>query len=88
VSIIIPGLTASETADSLTARIARDFPDILERMKEGEFKSVRAAAMEAGIRKPTATIPLDPEGAARLIREHSQGDALATLVRLLTGYIL
>jgi hypothetical protein len=52
-------------------------------MKEGEFKSVRAAAMEAGIIQPTATIPLDPEGAARLIRMHFQGDALATLVRLL-----
>jgi hypothetical protein len=38
-------------ADYLTARIARDFPDILERMKAGEFKSVRQAAIEAGIVK-------------------------------------
>jgi hypothetical protein len=57
-------------------------------MKEGEFKSVRAAAMEAGIIQPTATIPLDPEGVARLMRKHFQGDALATLVRLLTEYTL
>lgn len=28
------------SADYLTRRIARDFPDILERMKSGEFKSV------------------------------------------------
>jgi hypothetical protein len=34
------------SAPYLTARIARDRPDILERMKAGEFKSVRAAALE------------------------------------------
>jgi hypothetical protein len=32
-----------ETADYLTARIARDRPDILERMRRGEYASVRAA---------------------------------------------
>lgn len=39
------------TKEYLTARIARDKPEILERMKAGEFKSVRAAAIEAGIVK-------------------------------------
>ena len=43
----------------LTARIARDAPAILERMKAGEFPSVRAAARAAGILKP-----LDPVRAA------------------------
>src|SRR5262245_9061105 len=33
----------------LAARIARDRPDILERMKAGEFPSVRQAAIVAGI---------------------------------------
>jgi len=33
--------------DYLTARIARDRPDILERMKAGEYPSVRAAAIDA-----------------------------------------
>jgi len=37
------------SADYLTARIARKYPDILERMKAGEFPSVRQAAIEAGI---------------------------------------
>lgn len=38
----------------LTARIARDRPDIHERMKAGEYKSVRSAAKAAGIvREPT-----------------------------------
>ena len=36
----------------LVAKIARDHPDVLERMKKGEFLSVRTAAIEAGIVKP------------------------------------
>ena len=36
----------------LTSRIARDRPDILERMKQGEFRSVRAAGIEAGVTGP------------------------------------
>jgi hypothetical protein len=39
------------STDYLTARIARDRPDILERMKTGAYKSVRAAAIDAGIVK-------------------------------------
>ena len=33
----------------LMQRIARDYPDVLERAKRGEFLSVRAAAIAAGI---------------------------------------
>ena len=36
----------------LTARIARDRPDILQKMQQGEYPSVRAAAIDAGIVKP------------------------------------
>jgi hypothetical protein len=39
------------SADYLARRIARDHPDILERMKAGDYKSVRAAAKDAGIVK-------------------------------------
>lgn len=46
--------SGGRTADYLTARIARDRPDVLDRMKAGEFRSVRAAAIEAGI------VPDDP----------------------------
>ena len=42
-------LYGSSHAEYLTARIARDRPDIWERMKNGEFTSVAAAAREAGI---------------------------------------
>lgn len=47
---------AGRGADYLTARIARDRPDILERMKAGEFRSVRQAAIEAGIVKVPTTL--------------------------------
>ena len=46
------------SADYLTARIARDHPAILDRMKAGEFRSVRAAAIEAGIVKPDTPLTL------------------------------
>lgn len=41
----------STNADYLTARIKRDAPEIAARLEQGEFKSVRAAAIEAGIVK-------------------------------------
>jgi len=41
----------STDAEYLAARIKRDRPDIHERMKRGEFSSVRAAAQEAGLVK-------------------------------------
>lgn len=46
----------STDAQYLTARIKRDRPDILEKMKAGEYKSVRAAARDAGIVKELSTI--------------------------------
>jgi hypothetical protein len=36
----------------LVARIARDHPDVLERMKVGEYTTVRQAAIAAGILQP------------------------------------
>lgn len=42
--------------DYLAARIKRDRPDIHERMKAGEYKSVRAAAKDAGIIRELATL--------------------------------
>ena len=49
-------------APYLAARIKRDRPDIAARVKAGEFKSMRAAAIEAGIIKPPT--PLDKLKAA------------------------
>ena len=41
----------STNAEYLTARLKRDAPAIAVRLERGEFKSVRAAAIEAGIVK-------------------------------------
>ena len=47
---------AGNRSDYLVARIARDRSDILERMKAGEFTSVREAAREAGIIKDVSLV--------------------------------
>ena len=47
---------AGNRSDYLVARIARDRPDILARMKTGEFASVREAARAAGIIKDVSLI--------------------------------
>src|SRR5215468_9438523 len=47
---------AGNRSDYLVARIARDRPDILRRMKAGEFASVREAAREAGIIKDVSVV--------------------------------
>jgi len=56
----------------LAARIARDRPDIWERMKAGEFASVAAAAREAGIPiKDRSRVDLsDPLRVAAAIKSH------------------
>jgi hypothetical protein len=44
------------SADYLAARIKRDRPDIAARVEAGEFRSMRAAALEAGIIKPPCPV--------------------------------
>ena len=46
-------------SDYLADRIRRERPDIAARVANGEFKSIRAAALEAGIVKPMRSIPVD-----------------------------
>lgn len=68
----------------LTARIARDRPDILERMKAGEYKSVRGAAIDAGIIDPDKTrrysLPTDPTTAAHYLLRKVDAAWIATFV--------
>lgn len=69
----------------LLRRLARDAPDVLERVKAGEFKSARAAAIEAGIIKPVPTIRLvdDTSKVAAALRRHLSHEQLADLVAAL-----
>ena len=60
----------STNSSYLAARLKRDHPDIAARVANGEFKSIRAAALEAGIVKAvrhgdTRTIDLFAEPEAR-----------------------
>ena len=53
--------------DYTRRRLRRDRPDLYERVIEGEL-SANAAAIEAGFRRRTATIPVDsPESAFRAL---------------------
>jgi hypothetical protein len=45
------GRQGPDNRERLLRRLARDYPDILARYERGEFKSVRAAAIAAGIIK-------------------------------------
>lgn len=56
----------------LLRRLARDAPEVLDRVKAGEFKSARAAAIAAGIIKPVPTVRLvrDPPKVAAAIAKH------------------
>jgi hypothetical protein len=71
------------TVPYFIARIARDRPDIMARMKAGEFKSVRAAALAAGIVEPSFQCPCDVEKAAQRLAKHFAGDRLAALIAAL-----
>ena len=75
--------SSSQTAEYLTRRIARDHPTILERMKSGEFPSVRQAALEAGIVKPSFQCPIDVDRAARLILKWFSREDVPRLIELL-----
>jgi hypothetical protein len=77
-------LKRGDDAEYLTRRIARDRPDILERMKAGEFTSVRAAALEAGIRKRTIQHGPAPADWARAARKHLTPEEIQELIDLLT----
>jgi hypothetical protein len=70
--------------DRILPRLARDAPDILERVKSGEIKSARAAAIEAGITTPFPSIALkDPAHAAqRMLDRKGQAWCLQLLEEL------
>lgn len=73
-----------DTQAYLLRRLARDAPEVLERVKSGEFKSARAAAIEAGIITPFPSIALkDPAPTAqKLLAKKGQEWCLQLLEKL------
>jgi hypothetical protein len=53
-SYVLP--TGSTSAARIVARLKRDHPDIAERLAAGEFRSARAAAIEAGLVVPATPL--------------------------------
>jgi len=51
------------TRSYTVSRLERDHPELFERVKSGDF-SANAAAIEAGFRKKTISLVLDPKAAA------------------------
>ena len=76
---------SSNSWDRILPRLARDAPEILERVKAGEFRSARAAAIEAGIVKPVPTVRLvdDLAAVASKLRQHLTTEQLEQLKQLL-----
>jgi hypothetical protein len=74
-------------SEYLVARIARDRPDIHERLKQGEYPSARSAAIDAGIVKPrqqfTKGATTTPESFAGALFEKLEPDYLAQVVAIL-----
>jgi hypothetical protein len=56
-------------------RLKRDRKDLAEKVISGDM-SANAAAIEAGFRKKTLTIPADIDGAARVLLKHFDPDEL------------
>ncbi len=67
-------------------RLARSRPDLLNRIEAGEL-TVNAAAIEAGIRRPMRSVPVDtPEAAIRaLARVFAPAELVAAAVALSEG---
>lgn len=64
-------------AKYLAARLKRDHPEIADRVTRGEYRSIRAAALDAGIIKPTKTVPIDtPERAIQALLRVFSADEL------------
>ncbi|MDQ3539714.1 MAG: hypothetical protein M3440_03420 [Chloroflexota bacterium] len=73
------------SAEYLTARLNRDAPVIGDALERGEYRSVRQAAIAAGVitPKPTTTHQTTPEAFDRAARKHLTDDQIEQLVEML-----
>jgi len=73
--------------DYLTARIARDHPEVHEKMKAGDYRSVRQAAIDAGIIEDRTRVSFyadDPKRACKNIFKHMVREDIEQLHSRLT----
>jgi hypothetical protein len=69
----------------LTDRIRSQHPDVFEALQRGEYTSVRAAAVDAGIRPKIAQHVATVEGFARSAKKHLSEAQVEELIKALTG---
>jgi hypothetical protein len=75
-----PGTSAAY----LVARLARDRPEYLARLRAGEFPSAFAAAVDAGIATPMCSMRLEPVAIARQLLKRLTAADVQRVVALLT----
>ena len=68
----------------LVARLARDHPEYIERLRAGEFRSAHEAAVAAGIATPSFTLRLEPVAIARQLLKLARPLDVQRVVALLT----
>jgi hypothetical protein len=80
---------SSDSQERILRRLARDAPDILERVKTGEIKSARAAAIEAGIITPFPSLQLkEPSPTAQKLLAKKGRDWCLELLEELSELVL
>jgi hypothetical protein len=80
---------SSNSQERILRRLARDRPDVLERVKTGEIKSARAAAIEAGIITPFPSLQLkDPSPTAQKLLAKKGKEWCLELLEELSSLVL
>ena len=72
--------------DKISARLARDYPEIWERMKRGEFASAADAAREAGLKvdqPKSIRLHTDVNRVAANIKKHYTPEQVTALIEVL-----
>jgi hypothetical protein len=82
-STLVRDLAVGTSQEYTLRRLARDHEELFERVKAGEL-SANAAAIQAGFRSKTISVPVDkPEAVAKSLRKHMTKESLAELARLI-----
>jgi len=86
---IVPLKHRSNSAAYLKARLRRDAPELADALNRGEIKSVRAAAIEAGIIIPFPSLQLkDPDSTAQKLLTKKGKEWCLLLLEELSALIL
>lgn len=84
-NIIISSPSTQGTSKSYTlSRLEKESPELFRRVIAGEL-SANAAAIEAGFRVKTVSIPLDPQKTADALKRHFSRKQIKAIIQALKG---